>query len=143
VKRPEAAVLSAEIAGPFKQGKNEEKFMSVAAYTMVKEELTKEESSNPKVKMMNVSQEEQEPSPRNVSKVQELIKQFEKGKGLKEERPRIKMAKVGGYILGSSGVFEVSEEEMPEGEDTFAEEGEVEVPEEDAIECRTSLRGAH
>ena len=38
VKRPEAAALSADIVGPFKPGKNKERFMLVAAYTLVKEE---------------------------------------------------------------------------------------------------------
>ena len=37
-KHPEAAVLSADVAGPFKKGMNKEKFMLVAAYTLVKDE---------------------------------------------------------------------------------------------------------
>ena len=64
VQHPEAAVLSAEVVGPFKPGKGKEKFMLVAAYTMVKhvwKEKKTKDGVKCQVKMLRKRDEEKRP----------------------------------------------------------------------------------
>ena len=153
VKHPEAAVLSSDIVGPFKLGRNKEKFMLVAAYTLVKDEVT------PKVKCLIVKKKEvgsdqvkptpekdpevqtknEKPKERG-SKVQRLIDQFET-KGTKGEeittsqtRPIIRMAR-----FKELERKEVAEGAISDEGDPFEEEGEPVEEEEEADDLEKAL----